>query len=145
MKNISKVIAVFLFFTFFLYQGCESNHEKPESEHPVVVEEIEGTDLSTVTLTEKAIERIGLETAVVSEVNNSPKKLVIPYSSIIYDRNGVAWVYKSLKTRTFVRHKIDVDFIKGNNAFLNDGPLKGTVIATVGVAELYGSEFKIGH
>ena len=54
-------------------------------------------------------------------------------------------VYTSPEPRTFVRQKIDVDYIQGESAYLNDGPPEGTVVATVGVAELYGSEFKMGH
>jgi hypothetical protein len=30
-------------------------------------------------------------------------------------------------------------------AILKDGPPAGTVVASVGVAELYGTEFKVGH
>ena len=127
------------------FWGCNNNNVEKEVEHPVVVEEIEGTDLSTVTLTERAIERIGLQTTTVTSVHSSPAKLIVPYSSIIYDYNGTAWVYTSPEPRTFVRQKIDVDYIQGESAYLNDGPPEGTVVATVGVAELYGSEFKMGH
>jgi hypothetical protein len=98
-----------------------------------------------VTLTEKAIERIGLQTSTVIVAHHSQVQLVVPYSSIIYDSNGQAWVYTSPGPRTFVRHKIDVDYIKGDSVFLKEGPPVGTIIATVGVAELYGAEFKIGH
>ena len=70
---------------------------------------------------------------------------VVPYSALIYDPNGQTWVYTSPKPRTFVRQKVDVDYIEGNLEVLNEGPPLGTVIVSVGVAELYGAEFEIGQ
>jgi len=64
---------------------------------------------------------------------------------LIYDPKGQTWVYTSPQPRTFVRHKVDVDYIEGNIVVLNEGPPMGMVVASVGVAELYGAEFKVGH
>jgi hypothetical protein len=44
-----------------------------------------------------------------------------------------------------VREQIDVDYIQEGLAYLSRGPAPGTSIATVGVAELYGTEFEVGH
>jgi hypothetical protein len=73
------------------------------------------------------------------------KRKVVPYSALIYDPHGQTWVYTGPKPRTFVRHKVEVDYIQGHVAVLKDGPPTGTVVASVGVAELYGTEFKLGH
>ena len=73
------------------------------------------------------------------------RRKVVPYSSLIYDPHGQTWVYTSPKPRTFIRRKVEVDYIEGNVVVLDDGPPTGTVIASVGVAELYGTEFKVGH
>ena len=73
------------------------------------------------------------------------KRKVVPYSALIYDLHGETWVYVSPAPRTFVRHKVDVDYIEGDVVVLEDGPPTGTVVASVGVAELYGAEFKVGH
>lgn len=73
------------------------------------------------------------------------KRKVVPYSALIYDPHGQTWIYTSPKPRTFVRHKVEVDYIQGKVAVLKDGPPTGTVVASVGVAELYGTEFKVGH
>lgn len=70
---------------------------------------------------------------------------VVPYSALIYDPNGETWVYTSSSPRTFVRQEVEVDYIEGDMAVLDEGPSPGTVIAVVGVAELYGAEFKVGH
>ena len=91
------------------------------------------------------MERIDLQTAKVSEVRFSPARLAVPYSSIIYGPEGQTWVYTSPEHRTFVRFTVDVDYIKGDWAVLNVGPPLGTIVATVGAAELYGAEFEMGH
>ena len=69
----------------------------------------------------------------------------MPYSALIYDPQGQTWVYTNPQSRTFVRHKVEVDYIEDNLVVLNDGPPVGTVIASVAVAELYGAEFGLGH
>ena len=115
---------------------------------PAKVEHIDGTELSYVTLSEKAMQRIDLKTDQVREQrvsrSASPRK-VVPYSSLIYDPHGQTWVYTSPKHRTFIRHKVEVDYIEGDIVVLNDGPPTGTIVASVGVAELYGTEFEVGH
>ena len=72
-------------------------------------------------------------------------RIVIPYSSIIYDEHGRAWVYTSPEPLVYVRHPVEVDFIEGDLAVLHNGPPLGTSIVTVGIAELYGTEFGIDH
>jgi hypothetical protein len=54
-------------------------------------------------------------------------------------------VYTTPQAGTFVRHRIEVDYIAHDMVVLNDGPPLGTVIATVGVAELYGAELAVRH
>ena len=112
---------------------------------PSQVEHISGSDLSRVTLTKRAMERIDLQTTKVEAAMNGSTRLVVPYSSIIYDDHGGTWVYTSPEPRTFVRHKIEVASIKGDHVYLASGPPVGTVVASVGVAELYGTEFAVGH
>ena len=115
-------------------------------EQPAHVEPIEGSELSRVTLTEKAIERIALETtALREEQTNGSSRKVVPYSSLLYDPQGRTWIYTSPQPRTFVRFQVEVDRIEGDRVLLRNGPPVGTVVASVGVAELYGAEFEIGH
>ena len=64
---------------------------------------------------------------------------------MLYDPQGRTWIYISPQPRTFVRFQVDVDRIEGDRVFLRDGPPLGTVVASVGVAELYGAEFGVGH
>lgn len=145
MKINKFLFTAFLIFSCLQFWTCSNSKDEHKTEHPAEVEEIEGTDLTTITLTEKAIERIGLQTTAVISEHSSPVRLVVPYSAIIYDSKGQTWVYTSPQERTFVRHKIDVDYIDGNKVYLTNGPPEGTLVAKVGVAELYGTEFKVGH
>jgi hypothetical protein len=124
---------------------------QPEShaahaEHPSQVDKIEGSELSRVTLTERAAERIDLKTASVGEqeVDGAVRK-VVPYSSLIYDAKGRTWIYTSPQPRTFVREQVQVDRIDGDRVLLSEGPAVGTEVASVGVAEIYGAETGVGH
>lgn len=118
----------------------------PSGVVPAQVEKIPGSDLHKVTLTARAIERIDLQTDSVREAyTNGSRVKVVPYSSLIYDPHGGTWVYTSPAPRTFVRHAVEVDRIEGDRVFLRDGPAVGTAVASVGVAELYGTEFEVGH
>ena len=140
-------MVVLLIIAGLLLSACQpsSTHH---AEHPAEVKHIEGSELKLVTLTEKAAQRIDLKTDQVGEANvkrSASKRKVVPYSSLIYDPNGQTWIYTSPKPFTFVRHKVEVDYIEGEVAILNDGPPTGTVIASLGVAELYGTEFEVGH
>ena len=118
------------------------------AESPAGVERVAGTELSRVTLSEMAIQRIALKTDEVRESKASrstTKQKVVPYSALIYDAGGNTWIYTSPQPRTFIRHKVQVNYIDSNVVVLKDGPPTGTVVVSVGAAELYGAEFKVGH
>jgi hypothetical protein len=115
-------------------------------EHPAQVDKIDGSELSRVTLTARAAERIGLETVSVTEQDrNGSMRMVVPYSSLIYDPQGRTWIYTSPQALTFVRVQVDVDSIDGDQVFLSEGPTAGTKIASVGVTQIYGAETGVGH
>jgi hypothetical protein len=142
MQYTHRVMVAALVIAGLQLAACQRQHEAHHVEHPAEITKIEGSVLSRVTLTERAVQRLDLKT---DQVREQGGKRVVPYSSLIYDPQGQTWVYTSSQPRTFVRHKIDVDYIKGDIAVLNDGPPVGTVVASVAVAELYGAEFKVGH
>jgi hypothetical protein len=110
---------------------------------PAVVEHIEGSDVARITLTELAAERLGIETDTVRADGTSG--LVIPYSAVYYDADGGTWVYTNPEPLTYIRHAIEIGRIEGDEAFLTAGPDADTAIVTVGVPELYGTEYEIGH
>ncbi|MFN2484422.1 MAG: hypothetical protein ABR509_05725 [Candidatus Limnocylindria bacterium] len=110
---------------------------------PAQVEPIEGTDLSRITLTADAARRLDIQTEPVHD--SAGGELVVPYSAVIYDASGDTWVYTSPETLVFVRHAITVESINGDDVVLSSGPDVGTLVVTVGAAELYGTEGDIGH
>lgn len=69
---------------------------------------------------------------------------VVPYSAVLYDVKGDAWVYTNPEGLMFVRAPIEIDYILGPMAYLVDGPAVGTAVVTNGVAELYGAETGVG-
>ena len=142
------LLAILAIITSLTFWACQSHDEQHHTEHPATIEKIDGSDVSRVTLSERAMERIDLRTDTVQEIqvkrSNRPRK-VVPYSSLIYDPQGNTWIYISPQSRTFVRHKVDVDYIEDELVVLNDGPPIGTVVASMAVAELYGAEFGVGH
>ncbi len=142
MQDTHRVMIAVLIIAGLPLAACQRQADTQHVEHPAEITKIEGSNMSRVTLTERAIERLDLKT---DQVREEGGKKVVPYSSLIYDPEGQTWVYTSPQPRAFVRHKVDVDYIKGDIAVLNDGPPVGTVVAAVAVAELYGAEFKVGH
>jgi hypothetical protein len=110
---------------------------------PAQVEPIAETQLKRIKLNAKAAQRLDIQTA---EVRQEPSgKKVVPYAAVVYDLNGAAWVYTNPDPLTYVRHKVTVELISGDEAYVIDGPPTGTPIVVVGVAELYGAEKGVGH
>jgi hypothetical protein len=122
--------------------GGEAEHEAATA---AVVEEVDGTDLSKITLTPEAAERLDIKTAAVT-ANGAGR--VIPYAAVFYSPTGETWAYTNPEGLTFVREQIVVDRVEGDQAMLSKGPAPGSKVATIGVAELYGAESGIddtGH
>jgi hypothetical protein len=117
----------------------------PEGE-PASVEHIEGSEISRVTLTQQASDRLGIETGqMADETIDGTVTRTIPYSAVVYDASGNAWTYTNPEPLVFVRAPITIDRIDGDRAILTDGPAAGTAIVTVGGILLFGTEFGVGH
>jgi hypothetical protein len=149
MNRVNLLVIVGLIGAVPLFCGCqEPAVAHAEHEHPAEVAPIDGSEVSRITLTDHALKRLDVQTGTVTE-EKSPRgevtQIAVPYSSLIYDPQGNTWVYTNPQPRVFVREAIDVDFIQGDLAYLTKGPQPGTAVATVGVAELYGTEFEVGH
>lgn len=148
MKSLNRLMVVGLITAVPQFLGCHTSVSTHANyEPPSHVEEIEGSDLHKVTWTKKAAQRTGLETGKVTQVKarEGEEKRAVPYSSILYTPDGKTWLYKMPEDRTFIRHEIEIDYIEGQLVFLDNGPPIGTTVVTVGVPEIYGSEFEVGH
>jgi hypothetical protein len=109
------------------------------------VEPIAGAGVSRVVLSADAAHRIGLTTDVVREaVLAGLTRKAVPYSAVLYDTSGKAYAYASPQPLVYVRVPLEIDYIEGDLAVLNDGPPVGTAVVTVGAPELLGTEFEIG-
>jgi hypothetical protein len=128
--------------------ACQRTHEAAEHIKPAHVEHVEGEEVSRVTLTPKAAERIGVTLDLVRDqrvARSGTVRKVVPYGAVLYDPAGRTWVYTSPDSLVFVRREIVVEYIEGDLAVLTDGPPAGTRVVTLGATELHGAEFEIGH
>jgi hypothetical protein len=125
----------------------QTSAEATGGAEPAKVEHVEGSsDVSRLTLTAKATERLGLQTAQVREQKVAGKqRKVIPYGALLYDSKGDTYVYVTAQPLTYVREPVTVDYIGAGSVVLTDGPAAGTVVVSVGAAELYGTETGVGH
>ena len=122
--------------------GCADKSSESELKGPATLVEVDGSEIPQVVLTDKAVQRLGLELTAVTEEANAK---VVPYAAVVYDSDGKTFAYTSPKALTFVREPITVTSIIGDKAFLSAGPASGTEVVTVGTAELFGVEAGIGY
>jgi len=118
------------------------DYETASHHEPAKLEPIKGTDVQRVVFDAEGARRVNLKTA---PVRQDGQEKVIPYESVVYDAYGNAYVYTAPGPLTFVRRDIEVDHVAGDSAVLSDGPPAGTEIVTVGVAQVYGTEFEVAH
>jgi hypothetical protein len=138
MRIARRWIAGSMIALAVLLPACAATEEEGEpEEHAATVEEVEGSDVPRVILTEDAVGRLGIQEA---DVVRSGRETVIPYAAVFYTASGDTWTYTNPEPLTFVRVPISVDHIDGDRVFLTDGPAVGTAVVTLGSAELFGTE-----
>jgi hypothetical protein len=120
--------------------GCNQATTSAPKEEAIHIEE-QASGLKQLTLSARAAERLGVETAPVA---GSGSLLTVPYAAVIYDAQGDTWSYVSAEPLVFLRAQITVDEIDGETAVLSAGPAVGTSVVTTGAAELYGAEIGVG-
>lgn len=81
-------------------------------------------------------ERIG----VTIPLGDARESLTVPWSAVVLDIHGGAWVYEQVAPRRYARRRVIVAYTAGTDAVLASGPSAGTKIVTAGVQELFGSE-----
>lgn len=145
MKHSNRWMVVILLIAVALLFACGGSAETASNVEPAEVMPIDGTEFNRVVLTEKAAQRLGIQTAPVREEQvNGTQRIVIPYAAVIYGLNGETWAYINTAPLTYRRQPITIDYIEGDTAVLLDGPPTGAKVVTVAVAELYGTDTGVG-
>ena len=166
MQRSHRRWAVILIVVGLGVSACTHKSEMPAQSKPAKTEVVQGTDLSRVTLSPKAAERLDIKTVAMRDEQVKVRKVpvaaakptavaasakvdtassgmrrVVPTSAVLYDAKGKTWVYTNPEPLVFLRHAVSIDYIDGDRAVLLDGPAPGTAVVTVGAAELLGTEY----
>lgn len=126
--------------------GCTAATSATQTpqEKPAKVEAIQGKSVKSVTLTEQAVKRVGVETTTIAAAGAGT---VVPYQAVLYTPDGNTWVYTVAGPRQYVREQVTIANVggnDGNDAFLSQGPAAGATIVKTGLIELYGAELGVG-
>jgi hypothetical protein len=153
MRHVSRWVAAGLVIAALGLAGCgqEGTATTARPEPPAQVTSVDGATTKRVTLSERATERLGIETAAVTRSmvtppdggKSAPRKTV-PYSALLYDVDGNTWVFTTAEPRSYMRQQVAVEYVDGEQAVLSSGPPAGTLVVTVGAAALYGTELGVG-
>lgn len=90
-------------------------------------------------------ERVGVTIPLAAEA----ERLVVPWAAILHDHHGTEWVYEQQEERVFRRRRVLVDYTvstpDGELAVLAGRLPDGMKVVVDGTAELFGTEFGVGH
>jgi hypothetical protein len=121
--------------------GCTSIEAAPSVESgPAQVQPIPGSDRSQVILTEEAARRVGIKTEPISSAGSQS---VIPLTAVLYDKDGRTWTYTNPAPLTYLPEELVIARVDGVTAIMQSGPAAGTLVVTVGGAELLGAEYGV--
>lgn len=126
--------------------GCrQAGEDGTDFAKPVKVEKVAGQP-TKLTLTERAVERLGVRTAQVRKATlkagrpGGASGIAIPYAALLYDKTGKPVTYLVVGQRVFARSVVVIDHFDGDLAVLVSGPPVGASVVTDGSAELFGAE-----
>jgi hypothetical protein len=88
--------------------------------------------------------RLGQKVGVTLQLRTEAESLVVPWSAVMHDVYGGTWVYENAGPLTYVRRRVQVSRVAGDDAVLARGVKSGVPVVTAGAAELFGTEFGVG-
>lgn len=88
--------------------------------------------------------RLGQRVGVHVPLREDGESLVVPFSAIVHDVQGGAWVYEKSAPQSYTRRRVQMQRVVDGFAALAGGVKPGASIVTTGVAELFGTEFGAG-
>lgn len=143
-NNCKQPLFIALIVCCLLMISCgKSSQSTEQAVSPATIVPIPGTNTNRVSLTPEALKRIDLQTQPVgNETVQNMSTQTVPYSALLYDPHGQAWVYIQYSPRTFMRVPITVDSIEADKVYLSNRLPNGTLVVSVGATELYGTEYQ---
>ena len=120
--------------------GCSEVPSNVVESQPYKTEEVKGSDIKRVKLSDAIAANLGLQTARVAAEGS---RKVVPHAALIYSPEGQVFVYTRPERGTYVRARVSVADVDGDRAVLTKGPSSGTEIVTTGAAELLATEYEI--
>ncbi|HZN68547.1 MAG TPA: HlyD family efflux transporter periplasmic adaptor subunit, partial [Tepidisphaeraceae bacterium] len=118
-------------------QGLEA---KPVPAPPSADPRISTVDLFYELDNEKGQFNPGQRVGVTVPLRGDEESLVVPWSAVVYDATGGAWVYEKLREHAYARRRVSLRHVVNGDAVLDAGPAAGTQVVTQGVAEMFGNE-----
>lgn len=82
----------------------------------------------------------GERVSVALPLRDQEESLVVPWSAVVFDLHGGAWIYEVVGTRQYARRRVDVRHVDDKQAILSAGPAGGTEVVVQGATELFGRE-----
>jgi hypothetical protein len=130
--------------------GCSASSEAlgEASDSAAQAVPVKGSELSRVTLSREAYDRLAIATAavrggVVRGSTSPTARTVMPSAALLYDSEGRTWAYVREGARSFLRAPVTIARLDGDRAYLSDGPAPGTQVVVVGAPELLGVELGV--
>jgi multidrug efflux pump subunit AcrA (membrane-fusion protein) len=96
-----------------------------------------------VVLTPLAEQRLRVRTVTVAPGGGGQTQ--VPITAVIYDPEGVPWVYVPDGGHAYTRHAVTIARYVGDTVVLGSGPGAGTPVVVSGAAELLGTEYGVGE
>ena len=88
--------------------------------------------------------RLGQRVGVIVPLRQEGATLTAPWSAVVYDAEGGAWLYEQIDATSFVRRRVQVERAVDGMAVLASGVRPGARVVSIGAAELFGVEFGVG-
>ena len=145
-----ELVAAFGLVAMLGLTGCSATTEAlgEASDEAAEVLPVKGSDLSRITLTQEAYDRLAIATEPVLDgigrgASSPTVRATMPTAALLYDAEGDTWAYVGESALTFRRAPVSIARLDGDVAYLSDGPTPGTPVVTVGAPELLGIELGV--
>jgi RND family efflux transporter MFP subunit len=124
--------------------GAPSRQARPASAPPTANPQNDTADLYFELANADGALRPGQKMGVTLSERSTEESLVVPWSAVLHDANGGAWVYENAGPLVYSRRRVEVRRVVNSLAVLARGPAVGAKVVTAGAAELFGTEFGTG-